>query len=125
MIPNEKVTIMSKPLKARIFNKVVESLPKIEITDHVEYFVKLKKDLEKNYIDSQKKFLVKTEMKNPNNNYKYEKQNIIIKNDNEFVPDFGIIRLKKNHEHDETQLLKLDDITRTEIEKTIASLCYD
>jgi len=85
----------------------------------------LKKDLEKNYIDSQKKFLVKTEMKNPNNNYKYEKQNIIIKNDNEFVPDFGIIRLKKNHDHDETQLLKLDDITRTEIEKTIASLCYD
>lgn len=36
MIPSEKVTIMSKPLKARIFNKVVESLPKIEITDHVE-----------------------------------------------------------------------------------------
>jgi len=38
---------MSKALKARIFNKVVESLPKVEITDHVEYFVKLKKELEK------------------------------------------------------------------------------
>jgi len=47
MIPHEKVTVMSKPLKARIFNKVVESLPKVEITDHVEYFVKLKKELEK------------------------------------------------------------------------------
>jgi len=36
MIPYEKVTAMSKPLKARIFNKVVESLPKVEINDHVE-----------------------------------------------------------------------------------------
>ena len=36
IIPQEKVTAMSRPLKARIFNKVVESLPKLEITDHVD-----------------------------------------------------------------------------------------
>jgi len=47
LIPSEKVTLMSKPLKARIFNRVVESLPKIEITEHVEYFVTLKRELEK------------------------------------------------------------------------------
>jgi len=116
---------MSKPLKARIFNKVVESLPKLEITDHVDYFVKLKRELEKSYIDSQKKFLVETEMKNPNNHWKYESQNIVIKNDAEFVPDFGIIRLNKPQDQDESALLRLDDPLRTEIEKRVASLCSE
>jgi len=46
-IPQEKVTLMSKSLKARVFNRVVESLPRVDITEHVEYFVKLKKELEK------------------------------------------------------------------------------
>lgn len=86
---------MSKPLKARIFNRVVESIPKIEITDHVDQFVTLKKELEKYYLNSQKKFLIEVEMKNPNNHWKYKNQNIIIKKHEDFVPDFGIIRMNK------------------------------
>lgn len=125
MIPYEKVTAMSKPLKARIFNKVVESLPKVEINDHVEQFIKLKKELEKSQLDAQKQYLVEVEMKNPHNHSKYESQNIIIKNENDFVPDFGIIRLSKTQHQNDSQLLKLDDLSRTHIEKKVSSLCYD
>lgn len=64
-------------------------------------------------------------MKNPNNHHKYESQNIVIKNTNEFVPDFGIIRLNKPQDQDESALLRLDDPERTNIEKRVASLCSD
>jgi len=49
--------------------------------------------------------------------------NIIVKNEIKFVPDFGIIRLNKTQEQEESQLLKLDDITRCEIEKKVSTLC--
>jgi hypothetical protein len=48
-------------------------------------------------------------MKNPNNHWKYESQNIVIMNESEFVPDFGIIRLNKPQDQDESALLRLDD----------------
>jgi len=64
-------------------------------------------------------------MKNPHNHSKYESQNIIIKNENDFVPDFGIIRLSKTQRQNDSQLLKLDDLSRTHIEKKVSSLCYD
>jgi hypothetical protein len=49
----------------------------------------------------------------------------VIKNTNEFVPDFGIIRLNKPQDQDESALLRLDDPERTNIEKRVASLCSD
>jgi len=49
----------------------------------------------------------------------------VIKNTNEFVPDFGIIRLNKPKDQDESALLRLDDPERTNIEKRVASLCSD
>jgi hypothetical protein len=64
-------------------------------------------------------------MKNPKNHWKYESQNIRIKNEIEFVPDFGIIRLNKPQDQDETALLRLDDPLRTEIEKKVATLCSE
>jgi len=39
---------MNKELKSSIFNKLVESVPKIDISKHIEHVVHLKKDLELN-----------------------------------------------------------------------------
>lgn len=49
----------------------------------------------------------------------------MIKNELEFVPDFGIIRLNKIQDQDESALMRLDDPFKTEIEKKVATLCSE
>jgi len=72
---------MTKELKSSIFNKLVESVPKIDISKHIEHVVHLKKDLELSYIYCQKKFELAMYMQNPVFSEKAKKHGVILKQD--------------------------------------------
>jgi len=81
------VSPLTKEIKARIFNRVVENNTRVDAWNWTESFLSLKKEMEDSYILNQKKYMVLNEMKDPKNHSKFTKEKIPIKIKTEDVPD--------------------------------------